>query len=82
MSLSGILHVGATALDVLLAVCLHTQTPRLPIRVGDPCVGLGTTALKGEGAPKMQFLSGPTTASGATHRVFPLQLIKSPYWVV
>lgn len=82
MSLSGILHVGTTALDVLFAVCLHTQTPRLLVMVGDPCVGLGTTALRGEGAPKMQYLSGSATASGATHRVFLLQLIISPYWVV
>ena len=37
------------------------------------------SALGGEGATKLQFLTSCSMAAGTTHRVFPLQPIKSPY---
>ena len=42
-------------------------------------MGLGPLAPVGEGAITLQFLPGLSAAAGATRRVFPLQLIKSPY---
>lgn len=51
----------------------------LPVRGGDPCVGLGIPALGQEGAASLLFLSGLSTAVGPLHRVIPFQLITSPY---
>ena len=71
----------------LLCVCsLDSQTLYILLSHSqldlDSCEGLGPPALRGEGAPKLQFLSGPSTAAGSTHRVFPLHLVKSPYLTV
>ena len=53
-----------------------------PIRIGDPCVRLRPPTLRREGTLKLWFLSSLSVAAGATHRLFPLQLIKSPYQTV
>ena len=54
----------------------------LQVRVGDPCARLEPPALRQEGAPKMQFLSGVSSAAGAMRRVFLLQYITPLYQIV
>ena len=46
---------------------------------GDSLHRTGPLALGGEGATKLRFLTILSAAAGATHWVFPLQLLKSPY---
>lgn len=67
-------------MNMLLAVCVCSSdllelggpgTPKsLPIRDGDPCAGLEPPALRQQGTPTLQFLSGLSAATGATHRIF------------
>ena len=43
----------------------------LLIRIGDPCTGLGDPSPRVEGAPTLQFLSGPSAAEGPCTGYFP-----------
>lgn len=59
------------------------DTCRFPlIWIGVLCEKLRPLALSREGAPKLQFLSGLSTATEAMHKVILLPLIKSPYWTL
>ena len=71
---------AAHCVCVAWSLRLHISYQCLPVRVGDHSVGLGPPALRWEGVPKLQ--PGFSTAAGTTLRVFPLQLITSPYWTV
>ena len=72
--------LGVYSLGLTISVYLSPQV--LLIMVRDPSVGLRLLALRWEGYPKLRFLSGLSAVRGATHRVFPLPFMKSPYQMV
>ena len=90
-SLSSTLLVCISHCSYVCAVCCvcvarisWTLTPSLPKSFwanvwGGSLHRTGPLALGGEGATKLRFLTILSAAAGATHWVFPLQLLKSPY---